>query len=475
VPDSYAWFLALRYLLTRAIHSVALLGVAVAVWALVLVIAVFSGMVSEIYENVHGSAAELVIQEVREPTSYAAVQELVEADPDVLATAPRLAQVGVYVPRARFPAGTGRPAAVLEQRPQDHNFAIFVGIDPVKEAATTELTRWLDAVKVGRLRVEDVRDPFAVSAERQENAARLMRTFDDDLFEDARDGCALSESRFMALATGPIPGQRLSIVGALAGGALPRPAGGHGSLKFNLHASGAYTTPYKAIESSYILMPIGVLREALGYDKDLIPGRGIPLDVVSEVAVRAKPGADLVRLAARLAPEVERRFGGKIQNWREQHATYLSAVEHERALMKVALFVVLLVAAFLIYAMLHMMVMQKWKDIGILTALGATPRGIAAIFVLCGLLVALAGSALGAALGVLSARVVDDVDNWFAEHWHVSLFPGEIFVLAKIPYSLEPGWIAQVVIATTLLACLVSWLPARRAARLSPIEALAHE
>src|SRR5262249_21305135 len=149
-------------------------------------------------------------------------------------------------------------------------------------------------------------------------------------FVPRHDGCLLAELRFLALASGPVPGQVLSVVGAYSGGPLAKPGDAKGHLlKFKLHASGAYSTPYKAIENSYVLMPIDVLRKALGYDKNLITDTSIPLDVVSEVAVRAKPGADLTRLEARLAPEVEQRFGGKVQTWREQHATYLSAVEHE--------------------------------------------------------------------------------------------------------------------------------------------------
>jgi len=229
------------------------------------------------------------------------------------------------------------------------------------------------------------------------------------------------------------------------------------------------------VETAYAFVPIDVLRKAMGYDPDVLGPADEPIDPISELAVKAKPGTDLDALANRLSSLLTNKYPARVLTWQQQNATYLSAVAHERALMKFVLFVVLLVSAFMIYAMLHMMVMQKWKDVGILTALGATPRGIATIFVLCGLIVATAGSVLGTALGIWSAVRVDDLDRWFSENFGASLFPRNIYVIAKIPHSLEPAWIAQVICFTIGLALVVSWLPARRAARLSPVEALSYE
>jgi len=92
---------------------------------------VFSGMVGEIHENVRASSSDLVVQDFAAPTGYEAVRAVIEADPDVASTAPRLAQVGVYVPRARIgPPGasnTNRPSEALEQRPANYNVAVFLG------------------------------------------------------------------------------------------------------------------------------------------------------------------------------------------------------------------------------------------------------------------------------------------------------------------------------------------------------------
>lgn len=303
----------------------------------------------------------------------------------------------------------------------------------------------------------------------------MMRTLSDewDTTRASTRGCVLGLGRMHALASGPVPGQRIDILGAVR--RVEGSASKIVSLSFYAHVSGAYATPYRAVETAYAFVPIDVLRKAMGYDPDILGPADEPLDPVSEVAVKAKPGTDLDALASRLSGALTNKFAARVLTWQQQNSTYLSAVAHERALMKFVLFVVLLVSAFMIYAMLHMMVMQKWKDVGILTALGATPRGIATIFVLCGLIVATAGSLLGTALGIWSAVRVDDLDRWFSENFGASLFPRNIYVIAKIPHSLEPAWIAQVICFTIGLALIVSWLPARRAARLSPVEALSYE
>jgi lipoprotein-releasing system permease protein len=122
-----------------------------------------------------------------------------------------------------------------------------------------------------------------------------------------------------------------------------------------------------------------------------------------------------------------------------------------------------------------MMVTQKTKDIGILTSMGATPGGVAAIFVLGGTIVGVVGNALGVITGVLSAVYLNDF-NAVLKHWFgVEIFAEELFYLPSIPYRLDPVWIGQVVVATFLLSLLVSFLPAHKAARLPPIEALSYE
>jgi lipoprotein-releasing system permease protein len=165
----------------------------------------------------------------------------------------------------------------------------------------------------------------------------------------------------------------------------------------------------------------------------------------------------------------------EVLTWEQQNAVFLGAVDLERAMMTLVLFVVMLIAAFLIYATLNMMVAQKVKDIGILTALGGAPAAVGAIFTRCGFVIGVLGGLLGLGAGILSTIWLDAFDKWMLHTFGFELFPSEMFDLPQIPYQLESGWIALVALAALALSLLVAWRPARRAARMHPVEALSYE
>ena len=115
------------------------------------------------------------------------------------------------------------------------------------------------------------------------------------------------------------------------------------------------------------LVDIDVLREMLGRDPDF---DGDEFYLVTDLAIKVREGADLEVVKQRLQQKLPKEVGGTVQTWQDQNRKILDAVALERGMMKVVLFVVMLVAAFLIYATLNMMVTQKTKDIGILTSMG---------------------------------------------------------------------------------------------------------
>ncbi len=98
MPAAFSWFLATRYLVTRRVNALGVGGVAVAVWALIVVIAVFSGFIGEIRDSIRTSSPELLLTNLAPDRdhSYEALREVIEADQDVLATAPRLSHYGIY-------------------------------------------------------------------------------------------------------------------------------------------------------------------------------------------------------------------------------------------------------------------------------------------------------------------------------------------------------------------------------------------
>jgi ABC-type lipoprotein release transport system permease subunit len=463
-----ATFLALRYLLSRWVNVLGMAGVAVAVWALILVPAVFSGFIAEIRQHARDATADLTVTFDDEQQSYEAVRPLLEADADVAATAPRLQHYAILFPNGAFQvAATINP---VDPTPARFNFVVLIGVDPERERTATGFAGWLAQPEPPVLRVEDPSRPFEVrpGLVAHGHALRGSPVDPEDLL-GPRDGIVLPARRLRGL--GLDPGQFVDVVSAR----FLRRAGKEQvkKIRASLAIAGGFETKHRTFDEFNSFVHVETLRGLLGHDPQL-PGS---VDVVSEVAIRARPGADLAGLAARLQQRLHAAADPRcvVRTWEQVNAVFLGAVDQERALMRLVLFAVMLVAAFLIYATLHMMVTQKTKDIGILCAMGASPNVIATLFTLCGAIVGVVGCTLGLVAGSLSAVHLNDVNEFAREHWQRELFPTHLYNLKTIPYRLEPPWLAFVLCSALGLALLVAWLPARRAARLDPVQTLNYE
>jgi lipoprotein-releasing system permease protein len=199
---------------------------------------------------------------------------------------------------------------------------------------------------------------------------------------------------------------------------------------------------------------------------------------------------DYERDAATLAPELRTRLaelgliaGGlafdegrfEVKTWEEFRGFLLGAIENERVLMGIMLSLVLVVAGFTIFAILSMMVTEKRRDIGILSALGATPTGIQQLFLMIAFWDALLGGLLGAALGTWGALEIDSIERWLSRTFGVQIFNRDVYLFDYIPSVVQPLWVVVIVLGAFACALLFAYLPAWRAARLDPLEALRYE
>ena len=139
------------------------------------------------------------------------------------------------------------------------------------------------------------------------------------------------------------------------------------------------------------------------------------------------------------------------------------------------LFLIIAVAGFGILAIFFMIVVEKTRDIGILKSLGASGRGVMGIFLTYGLSLGLVGSGVGMVLGLLFVRYINPIADLLGWITGRPLFNPEIYYFYKIPTLVSPQTIAWIVAGALAIAVLASVLPARRAARLHPVEALRYE
>ncbi|MBF0142758.1 MAG: lipoprotein-releasing ABC transporter permease subunit [Magnetococcales bacterium] len=170
-------------------------------------------------------------------------------------------------------------------------------------------------------------------------------------------------------------------------------------------------------------------------------------------------------------------FGGvyDIKNWMDMNANFFKALQLEKATMFVILFLVVVVAAFNIISTLIMIVMEKGRDIAILKTMGATSRGIMAIFLINGGVIGIVGTLVGLGLGLILADNLEVTLKAIERLFHIQILSGEVYYIDHLPSRVlfsDVAWITGVSLGISLLATLY---PARRAARVDPVETLRYE
>jgi lipoprotein-releasing system permease protein len=164
-----------------------------------------------------------------------------------------------------------------------------------------------------------------------------------------------------------------------------------------------------------------------------------------------------------------------VKTWEQKQGPLLSAVEVESAILNVLLFLIIAVAGFGILAIFFMIVVEKTRDIGILKSLGASSRGVMSIFLSYGLALGIVGSGVGVALGLAFVKNINTIEGWITWITGRKVFDEKIYYFPEIPTVINPAMVFWVALGAMTIAVLASVLPARRASRLHPVEALRYE
>jgi lipoprotein-releasing system permease protein len=167
--------------------------------------------------------------------------------------------------------------------------------------------------------------------------------------------------------------------------------------------------------------------------------------------------------------------GVNVDTWEGRQGPLLSAIEVERSILNLLLFMIVGVAGFSILAIFTMIVSEKYRDIGILKSLGASSRGVMGIFLGYGLLLGIVGCALGTALGLWFTHNINAIETRLTQITGTAVFPRDIYYFKEIPTNIDPFSVALVNIGALTIAVVFSLLPAYRAARLHPVRALRFE
>jgi lipoprotein-releasing system permease protein len=175
--------------------------------------------------------------------------------------------------------------------------------------------------------------------------------------------------------------------------------------------------------------------------------------------------------------ELQRTLGPKfyLTTWMEDNSTILSALLVEKNVMFYLLFFIVLVAALCILSAQITFVVQKTREIGMLKALGATRSQISGIFVFQSAIIGVIGVASGFGLGILAVAYRNEFLEFMRRATGWELFPQSIYQFTQLPAIIDTHDIAVICGGSFVICILGGVLPAIRAGKLKPVEALRYE
>ncbi|WP_319584990.1 lipoprotein-releasing ABC transporter permease subunit [uncultured Pseudodesulfovibrio sp.] len=220
--------------------------------------------------------------------------------------------------------------------------------------------------------------------------------------------------------------------------------------------AGIFRTGMFEYDSSMGYVSIPAARQLLGFKGDLVSGLEISVDDVYNVKAISRDLRDKIS-----------SFTVYVRNWQEMNANLFAALELEKTAMFIILAMIVLVGSFSIVTTLVMLVIQKTKDIAVLISMGADKKSIRNIFMFQGTFIGLAGTFIGFLIGVPLSLLLK-------EYQFIKL-PSNVYPVDYLPVRLEALDLFTIGAAAFLLCFVATIYPARRAAGLSPSEALRYE
>jgi len=226
-------------------------------------------------------------------------------------------------------------------------------------------------------------------------------------------------------------------------------------LPRTFRVAGIFTTGMFEYDSEYVITDLGTAQELYAVPNE-----------VHGIAIKLANPAQAGQIAERLRV----RLGGGIRvlSWMDHNQRLFAAVAVERRVMSFLLFFVMAVAALGLSGTLITVTVQRAKSIGILAAIGATPRQIATIFTMYGVVVGV----LGAISGVVGAWLVlinrNGLSQWIGRLTGQELFPAEIYHFTGLPARYELSVFLGVSMAGLALSVLAALVPAWVASQSEP-------
>jgi len=430
---AYEWMVAFRYMwprrkqgFTSLISVISFIGILIGVWALIVVMSVMNGFRTELLNRILGINGHLVMQAV--DGSFADYQDLVarlDAVTGVRFVLPVIEGQALVQGDGSQSAGQGSGALIRGVRGRD--------LAKMSSIATN--------VRSGTL--EDFDPPRSADE-------------DEDEEIDVTQGVAIGAE--LAARLGLVVGSDIRIISPDGD---VTPFGVNPRIK-SYPVAMIYEIGMYEYDAAVIFMPLEEAQIFFNHGEEV---------QTLEVFLDDPDMVDMMR------PVLEQATGRQIYmiDWRQRNQAFFSALNVERNVMFIILSLIVLVAALNIISGLVMLVKDKKHDIAILRTMGAPRSAIMRIFVITGSTIGVGGTLFGVGAGILTSINIEKIQHFFAWMTGIDVFNREFYFLSTLPSHLDATQTAMVVLMALGLSFLASLLPAWRASRLDPVEALRYE
>jgi lipoprotein-releasing system permease protein len=226
----------------------------------------------------------------------------------------------------------------------------------------------------------------------------------------------------------------------------------------------AFLTKRYEFDSALVFLPLEMLQDDLEYDHRAVTSIDLEL---TDPASAPKVAADLRNALG--------RDDLKVADWQALNARFVGALQVERVMMFIILSLIVVVAALNVVASFTMLVRVKRGNIAILRTMGAMPGTIVRAFFMAAAAVSLAGTLIGAALGLLICANMPAIGRWLGSMTSPGAGAAEVDFVTSMPVRVEPVEVLLVIAVAVALALVAAAYPAWRSARVEPVEGLRHE
>jgi lipoprotein-releasing system permease protein len=341
---------AIRYLLAKrkqafisVISLISTLGVTVGVMAVIIALAVMTGLQQELRDRLLGSQAHIFVSKVTGITNYAAEIDKLRTVPGVVGAAPSIVGKGMLT----SPAG--------------EEFIQLNGVDPALESDVIALA---GAMKTGTV-------------------AALGPSADPD----ALPGILLGSD--LAANLGVVVGDRITVF-TPEGTLSPM---GMVTHHRRLQVAGIFTLGLSEVDGSFAFVSLDTAEKLL--DRD----------TVEFIQLKVQNLWDAPAIAALVRSTFGSEY--RTEDWSSMNRSLFSALSLEKIAVSLAISLIVMVAALNIIATLILLVMEKHRDIAILKTMGASAKSVMAIFVAQGLIIGIVGTVTGAVAGLGVSTILD--------------------------------------------------------------------